>query len=180
MIALIKLQIVSKTTQNSKGLGAPPNKRRSIINTRDKLGTCVTVLMAVSPWRRMQRYANLMSSFFARICWLGYFLLAVTVQLINLRRHFPNLHCWRRSVSVREFTLVPDSVHLKLWSWVSLTFSTILLYLLIVHCGWMFNGAMHTHRIHLILLRGRGRAYPCLMSADINFRRSSGWVMAPL
>ncbi len=180
MIAIIKLQMVSKITQNSKGLGAPPNKRQSIINARDKLGICVTVLTAVSPWRCMRRYANLMLSFFTRIRQFGYFLLAASAQLISLVRHFPNLHCWRRSMSVCEFMLVPDVVHLKLWSWVSLSFSTILPRLLIVHCGWMFNWAMQAHGICLILLRGRGREYPCLTSLDTNFRSSFGWDVAPL
>jgi hypothetical protein len=180
MIAIIKLQMVSKITQNSKGPGAPPNERRRIINARDKLGICVTVLMAVSPWRCMRLYTNLMSSFSARIRRFGYFLLTATAQLISLVRHFPNLHCWRRSVSVREFTLVPDFVHLKLWLWVSLSFSTILLHSLIVHCGWMFNRAMQMHGIGLILLRGRGREYLCLTYPDTNFRSSFGWDVAPL
>ncbi len=73
-----------------------------------------------------------------------------------------------------KFMLVPDFVHLKFWSWVSLSFSTNLSRLLIVHCGWMFNGAMQTHGICLILLRGRGREYPCLTPPDTNFRSSFG------
>jgi hypothetical protein len=38
--------------------------------------------------------------FFVWILQLGYFLLAATVQLINLVRHLPNLHCWRSKVCV--------------------------------------------------------------------------------
>ncbi len=145
---------------NLKGPGAPPKDKRSITKARSSCVIWVTVLMALSQLRYMRRYANLISTFFAGILQLGYFLLAATVQSINLVRHLPNLHCWRRSVLVRKLTLVPDLVHLKLWSWVSLSFGTILPRSLIIHCGWMFNGAMQMPGSLVILLRRRGRAYP--------------------
>ncbi len=96
--------------------------------------------------------------FFARFLQFGYFLLAATVQFINLTRHFPNLHCWRRFVSIRKLTLIPNLVHLKLWLCVILSFGTISPQALIVHCGWTFNGAMHMPGRHVILPRGRGTA----------------------
>jgi hypothetical protein len=53
---------------------------------------------------------------------LGYFLLAATVQLMSLLRQVPYTHGMSNSLMVLLLTNVPDPLHLKLWSWVSLSF----------------------------------------------------------
>ena len=159
---------------------APPKDRRSIISARSTLGIWVTVWMAISQLR-CPAVGQFYVVFFAMILQFGYLRLAATVQFINLVRHFPNLHCWSRSVSVREFTLVPDVVHLKpLWSCVSLSFSTISPRSLIVYWAWMFRGAMQTPGMHVILLSERGRAYPWMRSLVTSSFNSSGCDDAPL
>jgi hypothetical protein len=49
--------------------------------------------------------------------------------------------------------LVPKEDHSKLWSCVSLSISNISPLLFIVHQAWIFNGAMQTLGILLILSR---------------------------
>ncbi len=143
-------------------------------------GSWVTVFEAVSSCSCNQRYADLKLSFFASILQFWYFRLAMIIQFKSLIKHFSNLHCWSWEVSVLEFTLVPNFFHSKLWSCVNQSFSMISPHSLMVHCGWMFIGAMQTQGIHMIFLSGRGRAYPCLMLPGTNFRSNSGWDMAPL
>jgi hypothetical protein len=106
-----------------------------------------------------------MSSFFVRILQLGYFLLAAMVQFSK----FALLE--EVGVSTQVDTH-PRLIHLKLWSWVSLSFGTISPRLLIFHCGWMFNGAMLMLGSHVILLRGRGRVYPWMTLPVTNFKKA--------
>ncbi len=60
------------------GPGAPPKVSRRLISASSSSGSCITVLTAVFLCRWRQRYANLKSSFIARIHQSGYFLCAVT------------------------------------------------------------------------------------------------------
>ncbi len=50
-----KSQIVSEITPHSKGQGAPPKVKRSVISAATSSGSCVAVVNAVAKWRMPRR-----------------------------------------------------------------------------------------------------------------------------
>ncbi len=137
---VVRLHITSEMTHHSYGHSFPPKVSQRFMKANSKLGIWVTVFVAVSQFKWHRQYAGLKLSFFANILQPGYFNLAKTVQLINLMRHFPNLHGCSWVSSTREFTRIPKQSYFQLWLCVNQSFAMILPSLLIVHCAWILMG----------------------------------------
>jgi hypothetical protein len=155
-IAVARLQIDSNIVPHSDGQSFPLKLKPSIMRRRPILTSCMQVWTVVAEWRCNCWKADLKSNFEARILKLGNLHQTVTTQLTIHMMQAPNMQGRSSLARVRLLTDVPDD-HLKLWSWVKWSFSTIRPCSSIVFCFWMFIGASRIPGMFFAFPNGRRR-----------------------
>jgi hypothetical protein len=179
-MAVARLQMGSENTPHSFGQGDLLNVRCRYRRIRSLAGSWVQHWIAVAAERLHRWKADLKSILLAMICLLGYFLLAGMVQLMSLHRQVLYTHGMSNSLMVLLLTNIPDSLHLKLWSWVSFSLSIIFPVSLMLFWCWIFIGTKSRFGMSLAFCRGRGMQYPCLMSFSTSSCKRTGLLVAPL
>jgi hypothetical protein len=157
---MVKSQSLSEATLNSKGPGAPPKDKQSIIKARSSCGIWVTVLMAVSQLRCMRQYANSMSSFFCQDPTIGIYSPCYDSPVDQSCEAFAKFALLEEVSVGTQVATCPQLGPFEALAmgepvcWHS--FATFVDHPLSLDV----NSAMHMPSSCVILLRGRGRAYP--------------------